>query len=234
MHQINNLSYLKYIRNSGISSFLQNSANNLCIDSLKSKDTNLTDIQNLENLEIFIKNSNKDNFKEFRETPIFGKGNSKAKFLLISDPPSREDNIQEKPFAGKSEILLNKMLIAINIKIKDIYMVNVMPWQLLENKEPSNDQILKCLPFIQRYIEIINPKIIILFGSMAAKAILNSNLPFQNIRGKWYKYNSINIDQPIDCIASYNPNDLLKSPSYKTESWKDLQIINRKIIDENL
>ena len=234
MHQTSNLSYLTYIRNSGISSFLQNSANNLYNNNQTSKDILISDIKNLKELRNYIYNLNQNISKRFNNTAVLGRGNPNAKFMIIGDPPSNDENIAGKNFSGDSEVLLSKMLTAININFKDVYLTNIIPWQISESKDPTNDEILKCLPFIQRYIEFVQPKIIILLGFVAAKAILNSNLPFAELRGKWHKYNSIHIEQPIDCIVSYNPYFLLTSPSHKKYSWEDLQNINQKIIDENI
>ena len=234
MHQISNLSYLNYIRNSGISSFLQNSANNLYNNKQIPKDDLISDIKNLKELKNYIYNLNQKISKRFNKNAVLGRGNSDAKFMIIGEPPSNHENISGKTFSGKSEDLLNKMLTAININFNDVYFVNIIPWHISENKNPTNDEILKCLPFIQRYIELIQPKIIILLGSIAAKSILNTNLPFSELREKWHQYNSININKPIECIVSYNPYFLLTSPSHKKYSWQDLKNIHQKIIDENI
>jgi len=229
MHQISNISYLNFLINSGITSFLQDIPNNIYNNSLILRDGLITDVKNLEELKIFIKDSNKDIKKN-----VFGRGNPNAKFMLIGEAPSIEEELKGKPFVGKSEILLNKMLSAIKIDLMDTYMVNVIPLHYSKHELNSNEKLLEYLPIIQRYIELIKPSIIILLGSLAAKLILNSNVSISKLRGSWHKYNSINIKDAIDCIVTYNPYFLIDTPSYKKQSWEDLQIIERKISNEKL
>ena len=125
------------------------------------------------------------------------------------------------------------MLNAINLKIDETYLTNVIPILLSEKIKIDNKIILKYMPFIQRQIEIINPKVIILMGSVAAKAILGSNLDIKKLRGKWHKYKSINLNYTIECLVTLHPNHLLKFPKDKYYSWEDLKSIKTKLQNEN-
>ena len=235
MSHNSNILYLNFIKNAGISYFLQEKPN--CYYKIKDnkiKDIAINDISeitNLENLNLFINKSHKLKNNKFIDKVIIGEGYKKAKILIIGEFSEEEDR-QIKPFKAESKKLLNKMLNAINLKIDETYLANIIP-TIVENKNKvDNKIILEYLPFIQRQIEIINPKIIILMGSLAAKAILNSNLKIDKLRGSWHKYKSINLSQAIDCLVTYHPNHLLKFPKDKSYSWDDLKLIKIKLQNE--
>ena len=125
-------------------------------------------------------------------------------------------------------------LAAIKLERDDVYITNVIPWRPPNNRTPSNEEILQCLPFVQRHIELVNPKFILLLGSTATKAILSTSLSIAKLRGNWHDYKSLNLNRTIQCLATYHPAFLLRSPNYKKQSWEDLQILQQKILDENL
>jgi len=93
---------------------------------------------------------------------------------------------------------------------------------------------LQCLPFLQKHIELIKPKLIVLLGAVAAKSVLSTPLSISKLRGRWHTYKSLYFNEYIQCIATYHPAFLLRSPNYKKQSWEDLQMLQLKIIDENL
>ena len=146
---------------------------------------------------------------------------------LIGEAPGAEEDKVGKPFVGAAGILLNKMLNAIDLKREDIYITNIIPWRPPNNRTPTNDEILQCLPFVQKIIEIVKPDLILLLGATSAKAILNSNLSIAKLRGEWHEYQSINHKEKVNCLVTYHPAFLLRSPNYKKESWIDLQEFQR-------
>jgi uracil-DNA glycosylase family 4 len=233
MNQISNISYLNYLSNSGITSFIQDKPNNLYKEKIKESITSFDYIKNVEDLQIFIKNLKISNAKINMNSIILSDGDPKSNIMLIGKNPSLEEVNNKKLFIGETGNLLNKMLGAINIKRAEIYITNIFPWNIINNKEPLNNEIIGILPVVQKHIEIIKPNIIILMGDTAAKSILNSNLTFSSLRGKWHEYQSINHNKTIPCIVTYHPNLLLKSPEYKKQSWDDLKLIKKKIYYEN-
>ena len=236
MSQNSNIPYLNFLKKAGISTFLQNKPNIFYEIEIKEKNNvlnnNISKIKKLSDLELLMKKTYKLKFKKLFNNTIIGEGNKKAKILIIGKF-SEEENQEMKPLIGESKKLLNKMLEAINLDRKDIYITNAIPWIINENKKIKNSDILDCLPFIQRQIEIINPKIILLMGPIAAKVILNSNLEFTKLRGKWHQYKSINLDQSIECLVTYHPQHLIQFPKQKKYAWEDLQILQKKIQNEN-
>jgi len=238
MSEISNNTYLNLLINSGISSFLKDKPNNLY--KYKSKqnnaklNSNISEITNIKDLEIFIKNSNICNLKKYAKTTVIGDGNKKSNIMLIGEAPGAEEDKLGKPFVGAAGQLLNKMLKAINLDRKDIYTTNVIPWRPPNNRTPTNEEIIECLAFIQKNIEIINPKLILLLGGTAAKAILNSNLSITKLRGDWHEYRSINNKGLTYCLVTYHPAFLLRSPENKKQSWEDLKMFKKRMTDEKL
>jgi len=238
MSQISTTSYIKLLKNSGINSFLQDKPNNLyetkIIQNNSQASKQIEDINSIEDLKIFIKNSSICSLKKNAKSSVFNDGNQKAKIMIIGDLPEPDDDKIGIPFSGKSGQLLEKMLNAIKLKKEDVYLTNVIPWITPGGRIPTNGEILECLPFVQRHIEIISPKIIILLGDVAAKAILNSNLKISELRGKWHEYKSINFNKKNSILVTYHPTFLLNNQHYKKNTWEDLKMLKIKIIDENL
>ena len=153
--------------------------------------------------------------------------------MIIGEGPGQKEDEQGIPFVGDAGELLNKMLRAINIKRSDVYITNVVPWRPPNNRTPTEDEILECLPILQKQIEIINPKLIFLLGKTAAKAILTTPLQLSKLRKVWHTYKTINMNKNVNVLVSYHPAFLLRSPEFKKEAWIDLKILEKKIINEN-
>ena len=231
MSIISNLTYLNFLKESGISGFLQNSPNIRYKKINKRYDSsskNLENIDSLEELENHIKHSNNCSLKKNAINTVFSDGNSSSKIMLIGEAPGAEEDKIGKPFVGLAGKLLDKMLFSINLNRSDVYITNIIPWRPPNNRTPDYEEILHCLPFAQKHIEIIQPKIIILLGGTAAKAILATTHGIMKLRGEWYNYNNLNIKKPIITRAIYHPAFLLRSPNHKRETWEDLIEIKKK------
>ena len=231
-----NFSYLFFLNDSVVNSFLQNSPNkhykatknDVSLDRV-SHSNNIQNIESLNQLERFIKTSNNCPLKNQALNTVFADGNPSSKIMLIGEAPGAEEDKLGKPFVGAAGQLLNKMLAAINLDRNSVYITNIVPWRPPNNRAPNTEEILQCLPFIQKHIEIIQPSILVLLGGTATKAILATTLGITKLRGKWHEYNSLNIKEPISTMAMYHPAFLLRSPGHKKEAWEDLQKIQKKI-----
>ena len=231
-----NFSYLFFLQDSGVNSFLQNSPNkhykatkNDAPFDRVSRLHNIQNIESLNQLERFIKTSNNCPLKNQALNTVFADGNPSSKIMLIGEAPGAEEDKLGKPFVGAAGQLLNKMLAAINLDRNSVYITNIVPWRPPNNRAPNTEEILQCLPFIQKHIEIIQPSILILLGGTATKAMLTTTQGITKLRGQWYEYNNLNINETIPTIAIYHPAFLLRSPGHKKEAWKDLQEIQKKI-----
>ncbi len=226
--------FLEFLINSGISFFNKNQPNNLYLHQNKAESLkktinidNLKDIQSIDALTIFVNNSNNCLLKNTAKKTVIGDGNLTAKLMFIGEAPGKEEDEQGKPFVGKAGQLLNKMLSAIKLQRKDVYVTNVIPWRPPNNRTPTSEEILQCLPYLQKHIEIIKPDVLFLLGATAAKAILSTPHSISKLRSQWHSYSSMNFNKKIKTLVSYHPAFLLRSPEFKKEAWKDLQILQK-------
>ena len=233
--EINNL---KFILGSGISVFQQNSPISRYNSEIINKKaginkTNLkifSEIKNLDDLQDFIHNSDICALKKQAKQTVFADGNPSSKIMLIGEAPGEQEDKLGKPFVGRAGQLLDKMLAAIELDRNKVYISNIVPWRPPGNRQPSNEEIIQCLPFIQKHIEIINPSMLILLGGTALKALMTTNQGITKLRGIWLQYNSIGLLKPIPTRAIFHPAFLLRSPMYKKETWEDLKAIKEKLI----
>lgn len=160
---------------------------------------------------------------------VFCDGNPKADVMIIGEAPGADEDRQGKPFVGQSGQLLRLIFTHIGLTIDHVYITNVLPWRPPGNRQPTPMEIGMCLPFLQRHIELINPKIIVLAGSTAVKALLNNSEGITKIHGTWYSYKTPALNNPIPMMPIYHPAFLLRSPSKKKDVWLDMLEIKRKL-----
>lgn len=230
------LKKLKFLLNSGISIFIQNTPNPIYQINKEGEEfknnfkiENISDIKTLLKLEEFIRNSNVCALKKNATQAVISDGNPSSKIMFIGEAPGAEEDKYGKPFVGKAGQLLNKMLESIGLDRNKIYISNVVPWRPPNNRQPTTEEILQCLPLIQRHIELINPSILILLGGTAAKALLTTSQGITKLRGSWHQYNSLGLSQSIPTRAVFHPAFLLRSPEFKKHTWEDLLEIQKKI-----
>ena len=172
------------------------------------------------------------NLKENSKNLIMGDGDSNSPIMLIGEAPGKIEDESGSTFQGEIGSLLNKMLLAINIKREEVYITNVVNWRPPNNRTPTDEEILEFLPYLQQQIDIVEPKYIFLLGGVAAKAILSTPLALGKLRGKWHEYKSLKLNKKIYTIASYHPAFLLRSPQFKKASWEDLKMLQKRMNDE--
>tara|TARA_Y100001970_G_scaffold264987_1_gene352117 strand:- start:1902 stop:2621 length:720 start_codon:yes stop_codon:yes gene_type:complete len=169
------------------------------------------------------------NLKNNSKNLILGEGNINSSIMLIGEAPDKIEDSSGFLFQGESGDLLNKMLLAINIKRKDIYSTYSVNYRPPEDRKPNSQEIKRYSVFLKQHISIINPKIIILFGSTAMEAITGSNNKISNERGKWKEIILKNKTFPF--IITFSPSYLIRFPENKKYSWEDLKKIRQKIQD---
>ena len=172
------------------------------------------------------------NLKDNSKNLILGEGNINSSIMLIGEAPDKIEDSSGFLFQGDSGNLLNKMLLAINIKRKDIYSTYSVNYRPPEDRKPNSQEIKRYSVFLKQHISIINPKIIILFGSTAMEAITGLNNKISNERGKWREIILKNKTFPF--IITFSPSYLIRFPENKKYSWEDLKKIKQKIKDLNI
>ncbi len=160
---------------------------------------------------------------------VFADGNPKAKVMLIGEAPGAEEDRQGLPFVGPSGKLLDRMLAAIGLDRRSVYISNVLFWRPPGNRTPTPAEISACLPFVERHIELVDPEILVLLGGPAAKTLMGRNDGIMKLRGKWFEYESRGMSRPVPTIASFHPAYLLRSPIQKRAAWADFLAVQAKL-----
>jgi len=148
---------------------------------------------------------------------VFGVGDEKADWLFVGEGPGADEDAQGEPFVGKAGQLLDNMLLAIKLKRgSKVYIANIVKCRPPANRAPEAGEIASCLPYLQKQIALIQPKIIVALGKTAANALLGKNSTLGSLRGTLHDY------QGTPLIVTYHPAYLLRSPSEKAKAWQDL------------
>ena len=196
-----------------------------------SNDTDQTNkAELLEKLKKQINSIENCNLKDYSQNLILGDGNINSSIMLIGEAPGAEEDKTHKTFKGEVGELLNKMLLAIEIKRQNIYCSYAVNFRPPEDRKPTSQEIKRYSVFLKEHISIINPKILILMGSTAMQAVTGLNKKITNERGKWKEIILKNRTFPL--MITFSPSYLIRFPENKKYSWEDLKKIKQKI--ENL
>ena len=182
--------------------------------------------KSLEFLKKSIMNLKKCDLKKNAKNIVFSDGNPKSKIMLIGEAPGANEDDEGLPFVGRAGILLDKMLAAINLDRKKVYISNIINYRPPENRRPTDEEIKRYLPFITKHIEIINPKILVLLGSTAMNALIGNDVVISKMRGKWIEKEFGNCKTSV--IITFHPAFLMRQPAQKKMSWIDLKMIREK------
>ncbi|MCA3263285.1 MAG: uracil-DNA glycosylase [Telmatospirillum sp.] len=162
---------------------------------------------------------------------VFADGNPAAPLMLMGDAPRADDDRAGTPFAGDMGVLLDRMLAAIGRGRDSVYIANLIPWRPPADRQPTAAEIAACLPFARRHIALAQPKMLVLFGELAARSLLGTGEGIIKLRGRWKSYEDPALPAPIPVLATYHPWYLLKQPLQKRDSWSDLLSIKQKIAE---
>lgn len=168
---------------------------------------------------------------------VFSDGNPKASVMLIGEAPGEDEDRQGKPFVGVSGQLLDRMLAAGGLDRSQVYISNILFWRPPGNRAPTDAEIAACLPFTERHIALVKPKLIVLLGGVAAKSLLRTKEGITRLRGRWVDYTlplGHEINESIPCLPTYHPAYLLRQPSAKRQAWSDMLLLISKLKQTNL
>ncbi len=152
-----------------------------------------------------------------RKHTVFGTGNRQADWLFIGEGPGQHEDEQGKPFVGNAGQLLTEMIRAIGLSRDAVFITNVVKCRPPGNRDPHSDEIASCHPYLQQQINLIQPKIIVALGRIAAQKLLKTDAPLAQLRGKPHYFSGV----PL--VVVYHPAYLLRTPIDKRKAWQDLQ-----------
>jgi len=181
----------------------------------------------LENLKKQLNSIENCKLKSNSKNIVLGEGNIDSPIMLIGEAPGEIEDKVGRPFKGESGELLDKMLIAINIKRQNIYISYAINFRPPEDRKPTSQEIKRYSNFLKEHISIIDPKIIILMGSTAMEAVTGINEKISSERGKWKEIILNNNTYPL--MITFNPSYLIRYPDNKKYSWEDLKKIREKV-----
>ncbi|RMF84038.1 MAG: uracil-DNA glycosylase [Nitrospinota bacterium] len=158
-----------------------------------------------------------------RTRVVFGEGNIEAELMFIGEAPGYDEDRQGRPFVGKAGQLLTRMIEAIKLKREEVYIANVIKCRPPANRNPEEDEIAHCEPYLRQQVALVQPKVICALGTFAAQTLLQTGEKISRLRGRFHSY------QGIKVMPTYHPAFLLRNPEYKRAVWKDLQMIQREL-----
>ncbi|CAM5763593.1 uracil-DNA glycosylase [Labrys miyagiensis] len=154
---------------------------------------------------------------------VFADGAADADIMFVGEAPGRDEDIQGKPFVGRSGQLLDRMLAAIELDRTKAYIANVVPWRPPGNRDPTPQETTICRPFIERQIELVAPKILVCLGARSAQALLGVTEGILKLRGRWLEHEIGG--RHIRAMATLHPAYLLRQPVQKRLAWRDFRAI---------
>ncbi|TCS63553.1 uracil-DNA glycosylase [Varunaivibrio sulfuroxidans] len=163
---------------------------------------------------------------------VFGDGAPDAKLVLIGEAPGADEDRQGVPFVGASGQLLDRMLASIGLDRSTVFISNTVFWRPPGNRTPTSSEIAVCQPFVERLIELIDPRILVTVGGPASHSLLAQKGGMSRLRGRWFTFSTPRLGHPVPATAIFHPAYLLRSPEQKRLAWRDLLAIREKLEHE--
>ncbi len=158
-----------------------------------------------------------------RRNLVFGEGSPSARLVFIGEAPGEEEDLQGRPFVGRAGQLLTKIIGAMGLKRPDVYICNILKCRPPQNRNPRQEEMETCEPFLRMQIEAIRPRVICALGTFAARRILQTDAPITALRGRFHDCRGI----PV--MPTYHPAYLLRNPDAKKQVWEDVQMIMKML-----
>ncbi|UCF86706.1 MAG: uracil-DNA glycosylase [Nitrospiraceae bacterium] len=158
-----------------------------------------------------------------RKNIVFGEGASDAELMFIGEGPGREEDIQGRPFVGDAGKVLTNLILKMGLKREEVYIANIVKCRPPMNRDPESDEIKTCSPFLEQQIDIIQPRVIVALGRIAAQRMIGSMIPISKLRGKFYDFKGI----PV--MPTFHPAYLIRNPKDKWLTWDDAQKVLEKL-----
>jgi uracil-DNA glycosylase len=155
-----------------------------------------------------------------RKNIVFGSGNPRAELMFVGEAPGADEDEQGLPFVGRAGQLLTKIIEAIGMGRKDVFICNILKCRPPGNRNPETDEIAACESFLFRQIASVKPKAICALGAFGAQTLLRTTEPIGRLRGKLIDYRGAKL------MATFHPAYLLRNPNEKRKVWEDMRIVS--------
>ena len=179
--------------------------------------------ETFEELKESIKNCQKCKLCKNRTNIVFGTGNENADIMFIGEGPGADEDAQGIPFVGKAGKLMNNAFEGIGINREEVYIANIVKCRPPGNRNPENDEVISCIDYLRNQVVLVKPKIVVVLGSVALKAILGDEYSITKTRGKWIEKKGIRY------MPTFHPAALLRDEKKKIDFWNDLREVKKLI-----
>ncbi len=160
---------------------------------------------------------------EGRNRTVFGSGNPAAELMFVGEGPGAEEDRQGLPFVGRAGELLTRIVQAIDLRREDVYIANVVKCRPPGNRDPQPDEVVACRGYLERQIALIQPRVIVALGRIAAQTLLGNEDPIGRMRGRWFRVLG------VPAMVTYHPAALLRNPALKRPTWEDMQLVRDRL-----
>jgi len=186
------------------------------VSSSNAETETISPSDNWDALQAEVSNCTKCALCNTRTQTVFGSGNKQAEWMLVGEAPGQHEDEQGLPFVGNAGLLLTEMLRAIGLTREEVFITNILKCRPPNNRDPHADEVESCNDYLKRQQQLIQPKIILAIGRIAAQALLKTDEPLAKLRGKVHTFNNT----PV--VVVYHPAYLLRSLPEKRKAWLDL------------
>jgi uracil-DNA glycosylase len=184
---------------------------------------------NWQQLEDAVKNCTACPLHRTRTQAVFGVGNRQADLFVVGEAPGANEDKQGEPFVGRAGQLLTAMLRAIGLGRSDVYIANVLKSRPPSNRDPTPEEIKACTPYLLRQISLVQPKLILAVGRVAAQYLLQENRAMMELRNRLLTFSLPGTSHTIPLIVTYHPAYLLRSPKEKAKAWQDMIFLAKQL-----
>lgn len=160
---------------------------------------------------------------EQRRSVVFGEGDSGARVMFIGEGPGAEEDRSGRPFVGQAGKVLDAMIRAMGLARTEVYITNIVKCRPPGNRNPKEEEVAACAPYLDRQIELIRPDVIVALGKPASHRLTGTRKPIGALRGTWHSY------KRIPMMPVFHPAFMLRNPLAKREAWNDLKLIVKRL-----
>ena len=191
--------------------------------TLRYLDGGVSGFSPLENLRQSIGDCKRCKLCQGRTNLVFGEGSPKAKLVFVGEGPGRDEDLAGLPFVGEAGKLLTRIITAMGLTREEVYICNVVKCRPPNNRDPEEDEVEACLPFLKEQLNLIRPQVVCTLGRVAGQALLGKEFKMTRERGSWYSF------MEIPLMPTFHPAYLLRNPSAKRQVWEDIKKVMKRL-----